>query len=151
MKKPYPATLWFALLTCLVLGGVTTVAYLGLKPTGEGIDNGQIITAFGIAAWATGPVMAVLSFILICIVNVIRRIIRLRWNKWATVVTLFAGTVPWAVFGWAITGEPRYTAFAIAAIEYIGRPMLWGGVVATLFVIVLSLPVMFSSSTKKKK
>ncbi len=58
--------------------------------------------------------------------------------------------IPWLVFSWVLLDEPRYTGFAIAVMDFVARPMLWGSLVATLLTIILSLPLFFSSSKKKK-
>ena len=138
---------WFALLVSLVLAGVTLAAYAVLKPTGEDVGNSQIVQAFTYAGWAAGPVIALLSFLLIAIVNLLRRMFRLRKIALLHPVTVLVGILPWFIFAWIVTDEPPFTPFARAAIEFVARPMLWGALVAIIFTLVCSLPLLFS---KKK-
>ncbi len=147
--RRFLSSAWFALLMCLVLAGVTVAAYAVLQPTGEDVGNSQVVTAFQIAGWAAGPVIGLLSFIVICILNLIRRIVRLRKKGLLHPVTVLIGIVPWLVFSWVVMDEPRFTPFARAAIDFVGRPMLWGSLTATLLTILLSIPLLFSSSKKK--
>lgn len=146
--KRFLSTAWFPFLMCLVLMGVTVAAYAGLHPTGEGINNNQIIMAFGIAGWAAGPVIGFLSFVVICLLNLIRRIVRLRKTPLLHPITILIGIVPWLVFSWVILDEPRYTDFAEAAIDFVARPMLWGSLVGTLLTIILSIPLFITSKKK---
>ena len=138
---------WFPFLTCLVLGGVTAAAYAMLQPSGADISNGQLLKAMQIAGWAVGPVIAVLSLLIIGILNTIRRIVRLRTVGVLHLVVVLCGAVPWLIFSWIILDEPRYTAFARGAIDFVGRPMLWGSLAALIFAIILSFPLFFP--TKK--
>ena len=147
IMRRFLSSAWFPLLMCLVLAGVTAAAFALLRPTGADVNNDQIVKAFQIAGWAVGPVIGLLSFIVICIVNLIRRIMRLRKVTLLHPVIVLIGIGPWLVFSWVMLDEPRYTPFARAAIDFVGRPMLWGSLVAALLTIVLSIPLIFS---KKK-
>jgi hypothetical protein len=148
MKK-FLGSFWFTLLMCLVMGGVTALAVVMLKPTGAEIDNYQLKMAMQIAAWAAGPVMFVVSLILIGILNLIRRIVRLRRVPLLHPIIIIIGLGVWFVFAWVITDEPLYTDFARGAIEFVARPMLWGSMVAILLTILLSIPLLIPSKKKK--
>lgn len=147
MRK-FLASAWFPFLACLVLGGVTVAAFAVLQPSGEDVGNSQVVAAFKIAGWVAGLVMGLLSLLLIGILNLVRRIVRLRKVALLHPVVVLLGVLPWLVFGWSLTGEPPYTAFARAAIEFVGRPMLWGALAATVFAILLSVPLLFPSRKK---
>ena len=141
-------SLGFAFLMSLVLSGVTVAAFALLQPTGEDVGNSQIVDAFKIAGWVTGPVVGLLSFIVISILNVLRRIFRLRMNAVFGPVVIFLGIVPWLIFSWVILDEPRYTAFARAVIDFVGRPMLWGSLVACILTVLFAIPVLIPSKKK---
>lgn len=143
--RRFLASAWFPFLTALFLGGVAVAAYALLKPLGADISNAEILRAAKIAGWVTGPVMAILSLLLMFVLNGIRRIVRLRKTALLHPVVVLCGTVPWLLFGWQLTGEPRYTPFGIAVIEFVARPMLWGGLVVTLVVLVFSIPLLVLS------
>ena len=144
MKKPFPASLTFGFLMCLILGGVTAGAFAVLKPTGSEIDNSQLLAAMKIAGWAAGPVAGILSFIVICILNVIRRIIRMRKIGWMHPIVILIGIGFWLVVSWSILNEHRYTDFAVGIQDFVARPLLWGSLVATLMTIVFSIPLVIS-------
>lgn len=143
--RRFLSSAWFPFLMCLVLAGVSTAAFAILKPTGEGLTNSQLVIAMGIAGWAIGLVAGLLAFLTICILNLLRRIVRLRKNGPGHPIVVLLGIVPWLVFAWVLTDEPRYTQFAIGMIEYVGRPLLWGTLVATLLSILLSIPLFVSA------
>lgn len=149
MKKSFLASAWFPFLMCLVMGGVTAAAFAGLQPTGEGISNSQIVSAFGMGSWAAGPLMFFVSFIGICILNLIRRIVRLRYVAILHPIVILIGIVPWLILSWVVLDEPRYTGFAIAVMDFVARPMLWGSLTATLITILFSLPIFLSAKKKK--
>lgn len=140
--RRFLASGWYPFLTALVLGGVTASAYALLKPDGADVGNSQIVEIFTIAGWAAGPVVALLSLILAGILNLIRRIVRLRQAAVLHPVTVLLSVMPWLVFSWQLTDEPRFTAFARAAIDFVGRPMLWGSLAASLFALLLALPLL---------
>ena len=145
--RRFLASAWFPLLMCVVLGAVTAAAFAVLKPVGTGINNSQLLMAMKIAGWAVGPMTALLSCIVICILNVLRRLFRLRKVSILHPLIMLLGIGPWLVFSWVVMDEPRYTQFAIGSMDFVGRPLLWGSLVATLLTIALSLPLLFS---KKK-
>ncbi len=147
--RRFPASAWFPFLTCLVLAGVAAAAFAVLKPDGTGIDNSQLLAAMKIAGWAAGPVAGILSFILICILNLIRRIIRMRDVSWMHPVVILLGIGFWLVLSWVLLDEPRYTQFAVGIMDYVARPLLWGSLAAVFFTVILSIPL-FTSSKKKK-
>jgi hypothetical protein len=133
---------WFPFLASIILAGVTVVAYALLKPTGEDVGNEQVVQAFRIAGWAAGPVAGLLSLLLMLILNGIRRLLRLRSVGLLHPVVVLLGVLPWLLFSWQLTGEPPFTAFARAAIPFVGRPMLWGALAACAFTLLLSLPLL---------
>ena len=133
---------WFPFCTALVLAGVTVVAFAMLKPSPDVIGNYEIASIAKIAGWAIGPVIGLLSLILAGILNLIRRIVRLRKVELLHPAVVLLSVVPWLVCSWQLTEEPPYTPLARAVIEFAARPMLWGSLVACLFVIVLSIPLL---------
>jgi hypothetical protein len=147
MRK-FLASFWFYFLICLVLGGVTAAAVAILKP-GADISNDQLLLAMKIAGWAAGPVIALLSLILIGILNLLRRLMRVRKTAFLHPIVIIVGIVPWFVFAWTLTDEPMYTDFARGAIEFVGRPMLWGSMVAILVTLLFSIPLLFPSKAKR--
>lgn len=149
MRK-FLASFWFPFLICLVMGGVTALAMHLLKPAGAEIDNYQLKTAMQIAGWAIGPVIALLSIIDIGILNLIRRIVRLRKVAILHPIVILICIVPWFIFAWILGDEPLYTDFARGVIEFVARPMLWGSLVAILLTVVLSIPVLLPVSKKKR-
>jgi hypothetical protein len=143
--RRFLASAWYPFLTAVILAGVTVAAFAMLSPTGEDVGNGNVVSAFKIVGWAIGPVMGVLALLKMIILNGIRRIVKLRKVAILDPIVVLCGTVPWFVFAWIITDEPRLTNFARAAIDFAARPMLWGGMVSTLFAIVCAIPLLFSS------
>ncbi len=141
--RRFLASAAFPFLACVVLAGATAGAFFLLAPTGEWIGNGEIQRLIPYAGWATGPVIAVFSFAGITILNGVRWIIRLRRVRLLHPVVILAGLAPWLVMGWQLAGEPPYTPIARGVIDFVGRPMLWGSVIAMLFVVVLSAPLLF--------
>ena len=140
--RRFLASAWFPLLTALLLAAVPAAAVALLQPTGDDVGNFELVKWMKIAGWAAGPVMGLLSLILMMILNGIRRIVRLRRVALIHPLVVLCGTVPWLVFGWVLLDEPPFTAFARAMLEFIARPMLWGGLVATLFVLLCCLPLL---------
>ncbi len=149
MKKPFLSSIWFPLLVCLALAGGATGAFALLSPEGADVTNSQLKVAGVVGGWAVGPVTGILSFVAICIVNLIRRIVRLRRVRWLDPVVVLAGIAPWFVFAWILLDEPRYTQFAIAVLDFVARPMLWGSLIAILLTVVLSIPLLLTPSRKK--
>ena len=133
---------WFPFCTALVLAGVTVVAFAMLKPSPDVIGNYEIASIAKIAGWAIGPVIGLLSLILAGILNLIRRIVRLRKVALLHPIIVLLSVGPWVVVAWQLTEEPPFTPIARAVIEFAARPMLWGSLVACLFVIVLSIPLL---------
>ncbi len=141
--RRFLASAWFPFCICLDLAVVTAVAYAVLQPTGDDIGNGQIQQIAIYAAWGIGPVAGILSMIVAGILNLIRRIVRLRKTALLHPIVVIASITPWLLFGWQVTGEPRYTPIARAVIDFAARPLLWGSLVAILLTIVLSIPLLF--------
>ena len=140
--RRFLASAWFPFITVLVLAAGTTAAYALLHPTGNDIYNAELLHAFRIAGWASGGVIGFLSFILIGILNIVRRILHVRRIAPLHSIVVFLGIVPWFIFAWQITEEPLFTPFARVAIAFVGRPMLWGSLGAILFVLFFSIPLL---------
>ncbi len=133
---------WFPLVVCLVLAGVTAGAFALLAPDGESIGQSEIAKWAGIVAWAIGPVAGLLTFLKIGVLNLIRRLVRLRRVEWLHPVVILIGTVSTMVFAWIMAGEPLFTPIGRAVVAFAGRPLLWGSLIATLLTIVLSIPLL---------
>ena len=118
-----------------------------LKPSPDVIGNYEIAKIAKIAGWAIGPVIGLLSLILAGILNLIRRIVRLRKVALLHPAVVLLSVVPWLVCSWVLTEEPPFTPIARAVIEFAARPMLWGSLAASLFVVILSLPPLLSKKS----
>ncbi len=145
--RRFLSTALFPFLICFTFAAVTVAAYALLMPTGDDIGNGQIQEIAKLAAWGVGPVASLLSLFMAGILNLIRRIVQLRRVALLDPLVVIASIAPWFVFGWQVTGEPRYTPIARAVIDFAARELLWGSLVAILLTIVLSIPLLFP--TKK--
>jgi hypothetical protein len=137
--RRFLASGWYPLLACVVFAAAAAGSYALLKPTGIDVGNDQIVRAFGIAGWAT-PVLALASLLLMCFLNGIRRLCNIRNVGILHPLVVLLGILPWLLFGMQLVAfEPRYTPFARAAIDFVGVPMLWGALAATLFTLILAL------------
>lgn len=136
---------WFPFLAALVLAGATAGGVAWLKPDPSIIGQSEIAKYAGYAAWAVGPVFGLVTLIVAGILNVIRRIVRARRVNWLHPIIVLLSIAPALVFAWQITGENPYTPVARAAIEFGGRPLLLGSLVACAFTIIASLPLLFPS------
>lgn len=141
--RRFLASGWFPFLAALALAGATAGAYRWMAPDPSAIGHSEIAKVAEIAGWAVGPVAGLLSWILAGVLNLIRRIVRLRKAAFLHPLVVLASIAPWVAFAWQITGENRYTPVARAAIDFAGRPLLLGSLVTCLAVIVLSLPLLF--------
>lgn len=141
--RRFLASAWYPFLVCLVLAGTTAGALALLAPTGEDVGNSEIVQWVSIGAWAVGPVFGIVAFLKIGILNLLRRIMRIRKVKWLHPVIVLIGTVSVGFFAWILAGEPPFTPIARAIVEYGARPLLWGALVSSLLAIVLSLPIFF--------
>lgn len=140
--------MWFPVLTCAVAAVATAASFGVLSPSGADIGNDQILRIAKIAGWAVGPVMMIISLLIIGILNLIRRIIRLRKVGGLHAATVIAGIIPWLIAGWNLTAEPRYTPLARAVIDFIARPMLWGAVTSIAFAIIVALSQLLPARKK---
>lgn len=136
--RRFLASFWFPFLTCMVMGGGTALAFFLLEPSSAEVSNSELLNAMTIAGWASGPVIALVSLIVMIILNLIRRAFKIRRVSKLHPVVVLIGTVPWVVFSWVLLDEPPYTQFAIGVMEFVARPMLWGSLVATLFAVLCS-------------
>ncbi len=141
--RRFLASAWYPFVTCLVLAAASVGAFVMLAPSGDAVGNGEILKVAGIAAWGIGPVAGLFTFLKICVLNLLRRIVRIRKVKWLHPVVVLIGTVSTGVFAWILAGEPPYTPIARAVVEFGARPLLWGALASSLFAIVLSLPIFF--------
>ena len=141
--RRFLASAWFPFLVCVVLAAATAGALALLAPTGENVGNSEIVKWIGMGAWAAGPVAGVLSFVAIGIVNLLRRMLRIRGAARVHPFVVLLGVVPWLVFAWILAGEPSFTPIGRAVVPFIARPLLWGSLIATLLTVLLSLPIFF--------
>ncbi len=141
--RRFLASAWFPFCICLDLAVVSTIAYAVLQPTGDDIGNGQIQQIATYTAWSIGPIAGILSMIVAGILNLIRRIVRLRKTTLLHPMVVLASIAPWFAFGWQVTGEPRYTPIARVVIDFAARPLLWGSLIAIILTILLSIPLLF--------
>lgn len=142
--RRFLASTWFPFLVCLVLAGMTAAAYVLLQPTGDDIGNSQIQRIALIAGWVVGPVAGLLSYVLVGILNTLRRLFRLRRNAILHPIVVLVSITPWLLFGWQVTGEPRYTPIARAVIDFAARELLWGSLIAFLLTLILCVPAFFA-------
>ena len=141
--RRFLASAWYPFLVCLVLAGATAAAFAMLAPTGDDVGNGEIVRWAGFAAWLIGPVAGLLTFLKIGILNLVRRIVRIRKVRWLHPVVVLLGTVSTGVFAWILAGEPPFTPIARAVVAFGARPLLWGSLVSSLLAAVLALPIFF--------
>lgn len=145
--RRFLASGWFPIVTAIVLAAATTGAYAWMKPLGADIGNSEIQQYATWGGWAIGSVAALLSLIVAGILNLVRRIVRVRRvNLLHPVVGLIAFG-PWLIFSWVIAGEPRYTPAARAIIDFGARPLILGSFAAVLFIVLFSLPLLFPKRT----
>jgi len=136
----FASTAKFPLLACVILAGAAVAAFAILQPSGDDIGNSQIQNIAKMAGWGVGPVIALLAFITIGILNVLRRMFRLRKVQALDAPIVLLGILPFLILAWNLTGEPRYTPIARAIIDFAGRPMLWGTFAAALLAIIVWIP-----------
>jgi hypothetical protein len=141
--RRFLASAWFPFLMCLVLAGVAALAYAVLQPSGEAIGNSDVENITKLAAWGIGPVFGLLSLLVIGVLNVIRRVVRLRKVSWLHPLVVLLGIAPWVVFSWVLLDEPPYTPIANAVKDFAARELLWGSLVACLLTLLLSIPLLF--------
>ena len=134
---------WLPIVTVLLLAGGTTLAYALLRPTGFDIGNAEILKYARIGGWGIGLATGILSLIFVGILHLIRRLIGLRKTFVLHAPVVLLSVLPWLIFSWNVLGEPRYTPIARAIIDFAARPMLWGSLIASLFVIFVSLIAFF--------
>jgi hypothetical protein len=140
--RRFLASAWFPLLAALILAGGSAGAYVLLAPAGENVGNTQVAEAFRIAGWAAGPIAGFLALLSAGVLNLIRRVLRLRRTAVLHPVVALASVAPWLILSWQITGEPPYTPVARAAIEFVARPLLWGSFSACAAILLLSLALL---------
>lgn len=147
--RRFLASAWYPLLISLVLAGAAVAAHALLPVLDSGTTNDQLLKVFAIAGWAVGPVMGVLSFLLMLILNGIRRLLKLRAAAIGHPVVVLLGICPWSVWGCQLLFyEPRYTPFARLFIDTVGRPMFVGSAVACLLAVILALGLLIPSGKK---
>ncbi len=141
--RRFLASAWYPFLVCVVLAATAAGALALLAPTGEDVGNAEIVKWVSIGAWAAGPVIGLVTFLKIGVLNLIRRIVRLRKVQWLHPVVVLIGTVSTGVVAWILAGEPPFTPFARAIVEYAARPLLWGSLISSFLAILLALPIFF--------
>jgi hypothetical protein len=149
--RRFLASAWYPFLIALVLAGAAVAAHALLPVLDSGTTNDQLLKAFAIAGWVSGPVMGVVSFLLMMILNGIRRAIRLRGIGIGHPIVVLLGICPWCVWGCQLLfAEPRYTPFARLVIDVVGRPMFVGSAAACILTVILALGLLLPSSAKKQ-
>ncbi len=138
--RRFLASAWYPFCVCLDLAIATAVAFVLLGPSGADIGNGEIQRIVALAAWGVGPVFAVLTFLLIGVLNLLRRLLRMRKAAWLHPLVVLFGIAPSLVFAWVLLDEPRYTPIARAVIDFGARELLWGTLVASLIALVIGFP-----------
>lgn len=141
--RRFLASAWFPFAICLVFAAVTAAAYAGLQPSGDDIGNSEIQRIARIAAWGIGPLAGGLSMLLAAILNLLRRLVRLRKIELLHPLVVLLSIGPWLILSWILTDEPRYTPIARAVIDFAARELLWGSLIACLLTILLSIPLFF--------
>ncbi len=141
---------WFVLLTALLLGGTTAGAYALLSPNGANVGNAELVDAMTIAGWVLGPAVALLSLIVMFVLNGIRRLVRVRKMLSLDLTVLLIGVLPWLAFSYQIAAlEPRNTKFAVAVIDFAGEPLFVGSFLATVFIVIFFLLALLFRSKKR--
>jgi hypothetical protein len=130
---------WFGFIAALILAIITTATYALMPPTGLDISNGRMIHIFQLVGWGSGALIGVIVLITIGILNLLRRLVKIRKVSWLHPIIILLALMPWLIFSWELTGEPRYTNIARAVIDFIARPLLWGTLVAIGFTILTSI------------
>ncbi len=142
-------SVWFPVLTTLVFALSTVGSFVLLKPTGADIGNSQILEIAKIAGWVVGPIVGILSLVLMLMMNGIRRLTKLRNVAILHPIVVLIGLAPITIFSWQLVmHEPRYTPIARAVIDFAGKEILLGSVAAVLFVFIASLGLLFPSTSK---
>jgi len=140
---------WFAFLAVDVFALATVGMFAVLKPTGADVGSSEIVDIFKIAGWVAGPLLGLLSLLLILILNGVRRLTKTRKILWLHPFVVILGLLPWFLFGWQLTmNEPRYTPIAKAVIDFVGKEIFVGSFAAIVFVIILSIPGFFLKEKK---
>lgn len=149
--RRFLASGWFSIVTMLVLALATVASYaLVFKPTGADIGNDQILSAAKIAGYAAGPIAGVLSLILACLLNGIRRLCKIRRIVWLHPLPPLLAVLPWCAFAWQmVMNEPRYTPIARAVIDFTGKPLFLGCAAAVAFIVLCSLLALIPVKPKK--
>lgn len=142
--RRFLASGWYPFLVVLAFAGTTAgmVAVIDPAATSD-TGNGTIVRYASVAAWAVGPVLALLSLLLMGMLNGIRRLFKARGAAWLHPVVVLLGLSPWLAFGWQLTmNEPRHTPIARAVIDFAGREMLAGALAASLLTVLLAVPLL---------
>ncbi len=141
--RRFLSSLWFPFLMCLVMAGVGAASFALLHPGTDNLESG-LVPMVQAAGWATGAVFGLLTFILIGILNLIRRILKLRKIEWLHPVAVLLGILPSLILSWVLLDEPRYTPVAGFVMDFGARPLLWASLTACLLTILCSIPLFFS-------
>ena len=138
--RRFLASAWFPFVTAILLAAATAGAYVWIKPSPDAIGNYEIARIAKIAAWGIGPLIGLLSLILAGILNLLRRLFRIRKVNFLHAPIVFFAILPWAIFAWELVMvEPRYTPIARAVIDFAGKEMFLGSVAAVLFTMLMFL------------
>jgi len=141
--RRFIASAWYPVLISVVLALTAVGAYALLPTLDSGTDNAQLLKIFGIGGWAVGPVMGLLSLLLMLILNGLRRLFKIRNVAWMHPVVVILGVCPWCVWGCQLLFiEPRFTPFAKLMIDVVGRQMFVGSAIACILAILLGLTLL---------
>ncbi|MBP9750478.1 MAG: hypothetical protein KBC95_01380 [Candidatus Peribacteraceae bacterium] len=147
--RRFLASGWFPFVASLALLAGTLGGALWLPA----LPGNQAAAALGeqsaliqAAAWALGPLIALISFLIMGVLNGVRRLVRIRGVRVLHLLVILAGLAPWLILGWQLVlEEPRYTSLAIVVIDVFARPLLLGSLIATGLTLVLSLGLLLPS------
>jgi hypothetical protein len=144
LMRRFLASAWFPVIASLALlvgtlgGALWLPPFPGNQAAAALGDQGAALIQAG--AWALGPVVALISFVTMSVLNGVRRLARVRRVGILHPLVILAGIAPWLTLGWQLVlEEPRYTSLAVVVIDVFARPLLLGSLIASGLTLVLSL------------
>ena len=138
--RRFLASAWFPFLTAVVLAACTVGGLLWIKVNPADIGNYDAENIIKYAQWGVGPLVGLLSWILGGILNLLRRLFRIRKVFWLHPIVALVSIAPWIAFSWQMTmNEPRFTLVAKMIIDFAGRPIFLGCTGAILFIVIVTL------------
>jgi hypothetical protein len=126
---------------------VAAIAAFALLPQlPDAATNEELTKIFALAGWAVGPVMGLVSLIVIFVLNGLRRLLRIRHIRILHPIVVLIGVCPWCAFGCQLLFfEPRTMQFAKVMIDDVGRQMFLGSGIACILAIVLAFGLLLPS------